>query len=111
MNTHKRNVLQQNLVHSDLFNSTRSETHNEDAAVPGGALCGLVDEADGVVDDVDAPGFRGQGFYFGGPVWVVVGDAVVGAEGFGDFEFAGGGGCGDDGCAECFGDLLFVLAC
>lgn len=111
MNAHKRNILQQNLVHGDLFDSAGSEADDEDAAVPGGALCGLVDEADGVVDDVDAPGFRGQGFDFGGPVWVGVGDCVVGAEGFGDFEFAGGGGCGDDGCAECFGDLLFVLAC
>lgn len=112
MNAHERNVLEQDLVHGDLFDGAGGEADDEDAAVPGGALCGLVDEADGVVDDVDAAGFRGQGFDFGGPVGVGVGDCVVGAEGFGDFEFARSGGGGDDGCAEGFGDFcLGVLAC
>lgn len=56
VNAHQRDILQQHLVHGHLFNSARSEAHNQDAAVPGGAFGGLVDEADGVVDDVDAAG-------------------------------------------------------
>lgn len=104
VNAHQRNVLQQHLVHGHLFNGARGEAHDQDAAVPGGAFGGLVDEADGVVDDVNAAGLVRQGLDLVGPVGVVVGDDVVGAEGFGDFELAGGGCCGDDGGAEGFGD-------
>lgn len=107
VDAHQRDVLQQHLVHGNLLNGARGETHDKDAAVPGGALCGLVDEADGVVDDVDAAGFGRQGLDLVGPVWVGVGDDVVGAEGFGDFELARGGCCGDDGGAEGFGDCSF----
>lgn len=104
VNAHQRNILQQHFIHGHFFNSPRGEAHNQDAAVPGGTFGGLVDEADGVVDDVDAAGFGRQGFDLVGPVGVGVGDDVVGAEGLCDFEFAGGGCCGDDGGAEGFGD-------
>lgn len=105
VNADEGDVLEQDLVHGDLFDGAGSKADDEDAAVPGGALCGLVDEADGVVDDVDAAGLWRQGLYLGGPVGVGVGDCVVGAVGAGDFELAGGGGGGDDGGAEGFGDL------
>ncbi len=98
-------VLEQDLVHGDLFDAAGGEADNEDAAVPGGALCRLVDEADGVVDNVDALLAGRQRLDLGGPVGVVVGDDVVRAKGFGDFQLARGGSRGDDGCAKGLGDL------
>lgn len=90
MDPHERNVLEQHLVHGHLFDLAGREADDEDAAVPGGALCGQVDEADGVVDDVDAARGRGEGLDLGGPGRVRVEDGVVGAEGFGDGELVGG---------------------
>lgn len=100
----ERDVLEEGLVHGDLFNLAAGEADDEDAAVPGDALGGLVDEADGVVDDVDALFVGGQLLDLGGPVGVVVGEDVVGAVLLGDFELAGGRGGGDDGGAKGLGD-------
>lgn len=99
-------VLEQGLVHGDLFNLAAGEADDEDAAVPGDALCRLVDEADGVVDNVDALFVGRQLLDLRGPVGVVVRDDVIGAKLFGDFELARRRGRGDDGGAKRFGDWL-----
>lgn len=100
MNSDKRDVLEQDLVHGNLFDAASSETDNENATVPGCALGGLVDEADGIVDDVDTARLGSQSLDLGGPLGIVVGDDVVCAEGLCDFEFAGRGGRGDDDGSE-----------
>ncbi len=102
-------VLEQGLVHGDLFNLAAGEADDEDAAVPADALCRLVDEADGVVDNVDAPLVRRQLLDLRGPARIVVREHVVGAKLLGDFELARRGGGGDDGGAKRFGDW-FMLA-
>lgn len=104
MDSDEANVFEQDLVHGDLFDAAGGEADNEDAAVPGGALCRLVDEADGVVDNVYALFPRGQRLDLGGPLGVVVRDDVVGAKRLCDFELARRRGGGDDGCAKGFGD-------
>jgi hypothetical protein len=97
-------VLEEELVGGDALDGAGGEADDEQAGVPGGALCGGVDEADGVVDDVDAARRRGQGLDLGGPVLVAVGDGVVGAEALGDGELVRRRGGGDDGGTKRLGD-------
>ena len=52
-------VLEQDLVHGDLLDVAGGEADDQDAPVPGDALGALVDEADGVVNDVYAALARG----------------------------------------------------
>lgn len=102
---HKTDVLQENLVHSDLFNLASRETDDEDAAVPRGTLCAGVDHANGVVDNVDTAPAGGELLHLRGPLGIAVVDDVVGAEGLCDVELARGGGRSDDGGAEGLCDL------
>ena len=108
VNPDERDVLEQDLVHSDLFDAASSKTNNENASVPGCALGGLVNKADGIVDDVDTTILGRQSLDLGRPVSVVVGDNMVGTERLCDLEFAWRGGCSDDGGAECFCDWRIV---
>lgn len=104
VDAHQRDVLEQHLVHSHLFDSAGSEAHNQDTAVPRRALGRLVHQADRVVHDIDAAALGRQRLDLGGPVGVVVADDVVGAKRLGDFELAGSRGGRDDGCAKSLGN-------
>ena len=107
VNADQADVLEEHLVHGHLLDGARGETDDQDPAVPGRALCRLVDHAHGVVDDVDALLAGRERLDDLGPLRVAVVDDVVGAEGLCDFELSGGSGCGDYGCAEGFCDCFF----
>lgn len=110
VNSDQGDVLEEHLVHGDLFDGAAGEPHDQDAAVPGGAFGRLVDQADGVVDDVDALGLGRQLLDLGGPLRVVVRDDVIGAERLGHLELARSGSGGDDGSAERLGNCIDSLA-
>lgn len=80
VNADKRNVLEEDLVHGDLFDSTTGKSDNENAAIPSGALGGLVYQTDGVVDNIDTASLGCELLHLGRPFWVLVVDDMVGTK-------------------------------
>jgi hypothetical protein len=105
MQPYDTNILQQNSVCSHLLDIASCKANHQQPPIPGCAFHGLGDKANRVVYDVYASAFWCEFFYLLGPVGVAVRDGVVGAKGTRDVELVLCAGCGDDGCAEGFGDL------
>ena len=98
-------ALEQHLVHGHLLDVAGGEADDQDAPFPRDALGALVDDADGVVHDVDAAPAGGQAAHDVGPGRVAVVDGVVGAEGARDLELTRRSRRRDDRGAQRLGDL------
>ncbi|KAF4125032.1 hypothetical protein GMORB2_3871 [Geosmithia morbida] len=99
-------VLEEELVGGDALDGAGGEADDEDARVPGGALCRGVHQADGVVDYVDSLPAGCEILDLLGPGAVVVRDRVVGAELAGHGELRGSRGRRYDCCTESLGHFL-----
>nr|POE79862.1 hypothetical protein CFP56_07928 [Quercus suber] len=102
---HDRDVLQQHLVRRDLLDGPAGEADHQQPAVPRDALGALVDQAHGVVDDVDAALPRRQRLDRLRPARVVVVHHVVRPELPRDRQLVRRPGRRHDRRAERLGDL------
>lgn len=77
MQSHDTDILQQNLIHSDLLNISRRKPNDKQASIPSYTLGTPVNHAHGIINDIHASLIRRQILDYLRPLLILIIDRII----------------------------------